>query len=53
MNFSEYHQLESYYTNKLLNITKDLKLKATVWQGIFKNTKKLILKSYTYFYLNF
>jgi hypothetical protein len=39
MNFTEYHQLEAYYTNKLLNITKNLNKKATVWQGNLKSFK--------------
>lgn len=37
MNFSEYHQLEAYYTNRLLKITKNLGKKATVWQDVYDN----------------
>lgn len=33
MNYTDYHELESYYSKKVLNIVKDLKKKAIVWQG--------------------
>lgn len=34
MSFTEYHELEAYYSKRVLNITKSLDKKATVWQGI-------------------
>lgn len=37
MNFTEYNQLEAYYTNRLLNITKSLNKKVTVWQDVYDN----------------
>jgi hypothetical protein len=37
MNFTEYHQLEAYYTNRLLKIAKDLNKKVTVWQDVYDN----------------
>lgn len=37
MNFTEYNQLEAYYTNKLLKITNGLGRKATVWQDVYDN----------------
>lgn len=33
MNFSQYHQLEAYYSKRVLQIAQDLKKKVTVWQG--------------------
>ena len=36
-NFTAYHQLEAYYTNKLLGITKNLGKRATVWQDVYDN----------------
>ena len=33
MNFTEYNELEAYYSKKVLNITYKLNKKATVWQG--------------------
>ena len=33
MNFSHYHQLEAYYSKRVLQIAQDLKKKVTVWQG--------------------
>lgn len=37
MNFTEYHELEAYYTNKLLGITNGIGKKATVWQDVYDN----------------
>ena len=33
MNYTDYHQLEAYYSTRTLNIAKDLNKKVTVWQG--------------------
>ena len=33
MGYTDYHQLESYYTERLLNIAKELSKKVIVWQG--------------------
>jgi hypothetical protein len=33
MNFTQYNQLQSYYSEKILKIAKELNKKATVWQG--------------------
>ena len=45
MNFTDHHQLEGYYSKNVLNIVKDLKKKAVVWQGkcflnVLNSTKK-------------
>jgi len=37
MNFSEYHQLEAYYSNRILEITKNLGKKSMVWQDVYDN----------------
>jgi hexosaminidase len=36
-NLTDYHQLESYYSERLLNIVKKLNKKATVWQDVYDN----------------
>ena len=36
MGYTDYHQLESYYTERLLNIAKELSKKVIVWQGIWQ-----------------
>lgn len=41
-NMTEFHQLEAYYSSKILNIAKEINKKATVWQGI--SLKQNILK---------
>ncbi len=41
MNFTEYHQLEAYYSTRLLQIAKDLNKKVTVWQDVYDNGVKL------------
>lgn len=33
MNFTDYHQLEGYYSKNVLDMVKDLNKKAVVWQG--------------------
>ena len=34
MNFTQYNQLQAYYSEKILQIAKELNKKATVWQGL-------------------
>jgi hexosaminidase len=41
MNFTSYHQLEAYYSSKVLNIAKGLKKKSIVWQDVYDNGVKL------------
>jgi hexosaminidase len=36
-NYTSYHQLEAYYSNRLLEIAKVLNKKVTVWQDVFDN----------------
>jgi hypothetical protein len=36
MNFTEYKDLQAYYSSKVVKIVKDLNKKSTVWQGIIK-----------------
>lgn len=36
-NMSDYHELEAYYSSNVLNITKDLNKKVTVWQDVYDN----------------
>jgi hypothetical protein len=42
--FTQYNQLEAYYSQKLLNIVKGLNKKATVWQGKNIRESNLIYK---------
>lgn len=37
MNFTEYHELQAFYSSKLVNLVKGLNKKVTVWQGICLN----------------
>lgn len=37
MNYTEYNQLEAYYSKRLLEITGKLGKKATVWQDVYDN----------------
>lgn len=46
MNFSDYHELESFYSKRVLNIAKELKKKAVVWQG---KHKKIWFINYNFF----
>jgi hypothetical protein len=41
MNFSTYHHLEAYYSNKILQLAKKIGKKATVWQGKFFTKTKI------------
>lgn len=41
MNFTDYHQLEGYYSSKVLQIVKDLNKKAVVWQDVYDNGVKV------------
>jgi len=41
MNFTEYHQLEAYYTTRLLDLARQLNKKVTVWQDVYDNGVKL------------
>ncbi len=41
MNFTEYHQLEAYYSTRLLQLAKDLNKKVTVWQDVYDNGVKV------------
>jgi hypothetical protein len=41
MNFTDYHQLEGYYSSKMLQIAKDLNKKVTVWQDVWDNGVKV------------
>lgn len=36
-NMTDYHQLEAYYSSKILQIAKDLNKKVTVWQDVYDN----------------
>ena len=45
MNFTEYHQLEAFYSEKVLNIAKDLNKKSIVWQGKLKFKLKKIIQT--------
>jgi hexosaminidase len=39
MNMYEYHELEAYYSKKILEIANELNYKTTVWQGIIELLK--------------
>ena len=41
MNFTEYNQLEAYYSERLLKIAKELNKKVTVWQDVHDNGVKV------------
>jgi hypothetical protein len=52
MNYSNYNQLEAYYTNRLLNITRSLEKKVTVWQGLNNlNQFEITLPMYAYAFI--
>jgi hypothetical protein len=33
MNFTQYNELEAFYSNNILQIAQDLEKKVTIWQG--------------------
>ena len=37
MNFTHYHELEAFYSKKILAIAKKLDKKVTVWQDVYDN----------------
>lgn len=51
MNFTEYNQLEAYYTNKLLGITKKLGKRATVWQDVYDNGVRVRISKFRLVFL--
>jgi hypothetical protein len=53
MNFTEYHQLEAYYSKRLLQIAKDLNKKVTVWQDVYDNGVKVLKTVFLELNINF
>ena len=43
-NFTEYHELEAFYSEKVLNIAKDLGKKTTVWQDVYDNGVRVYMR---------